>query len=37
MPSPTRSQRTDSLLRRGIGTVLVLLVLQFVSGMVLNL
>lgn len=37
MTSPTRSQRPDVLLRRGIGMVLVLLVIQFVSGMVLNL
>jgi nitric oxide reductase large subunit len=37
MNDTTRSQRNDALLRRGIGIVLALLVIQFVSGMVLNL
>jgi len=37
MTSLTHAQRTDTVLHRGIGTVLVLLVIQFISGMVLNL
>jgi hypothetical protein len=37
MTSLPRTQQTDTLFRRSIGVMLVLLVIQYLSGMVLNL